>query len=573
MARNKGENVVKKHIGTSLLTLLFGLTANAAVTHQASSSGKATAGARSLSMSQTIATGSDRMLVVSVAIEALKDANALASRVSIGGRQMTELTSARAQAGGSEVIKTQLFYLTSAALPEPGTHEVRVEMSGSIKGAVAGAMLAAGAKQTAPQGVSAYDSSGADSLSRALAISPGSLFVDVIGSGNCGTFSTSSRTIFYQACADTMSAAGGQRSAGTELKWQHSGANRLAFSGAMLLPADGSLPSPIPTPASTPAPTPVATPKPTATPAATPPPSTDLPSSGVEGYASVGGGVTGGAGGPTVEVSNLADLKKYLAAAGPLTVKISGTIVGNEAIPVSSDKTLLGQGAKLVGLGLKIGSSSKVISNIIIQNIAFEKPIAPIDKIAIAYGAHHIWIDHCDFTSDLDHGKDYYDGQIDITHGVDYVTVSWNRFRDHYKNSLVGHSDSNGSEDTGHLTVTYHHNLFENVASRNPSIRFGRAHVYNNYYLNIDNYGIASRMGAEVIVENNYFENVAMPIMADTSLSSTPGKVRGTETNVYKNSGANSISTSPATMTLPYRYQLDEASKVPALVLQGAGAR
>jgi pectate lyase len=41
----------------------------------------------------------------------------------------------------------------------------------------------------------------------------------------------------------------------------------------------------------------------------------------------------------------------------------------------------------------------------------------------------------------MDHGKDYYDGLIDIAHAADYLTVSWNRLPDHYRVSLVGHSD------------------------------------------------------------------------------------------------------------------------------------
>ncbi|SED98550.1 Pectate lyase [Streptomyces sp. KS_5] len=31
------------------------------------------------------------------------------------------------------------------------------------------------------------------------------------------------------------------------------------------------------------------------------------------------------------------------------------------------------------------------------------------------------------------------------------------------KGSLVGHSDNTSGEDTGHLTVTFHHNLFSNA--------------------------------------------------------------------------------------------------------------
>ena len=34
-----------------------------------------------------------------------------------------------------------------------------------------------------------------------------------------------------------------------------------------------------------------------------------------------------------------------------------------------------------------------------------------------------------------------------------FVTVSWNIFTEHYKGSLVGHSDNNAAEDTGHLRL------------------------------------------------------------------------------------------------------------------------
>lgn len=55
-------------------------------------------------------------------------------------------------------------------------------------------------------------------------------------------------------------------------------------------------------------------------------------------------------------------------------------------------------------------------------------------------------------------------------------------FHDHWKTSLVGHSDSNGDEDTGHLRITYANNYWENCGSRGPSLRFGTGHVYNSYY-------------------------------------------------------------------------------------------
>lgn len=75
------------------------------------------------------------------------------------------------------------------------------------------------------------------------------------------------------------------------------------------------------------------------------------------------------------------------------------------------------------------------------------------DAIGIQ-AATNVWIDHMDLSSDMDHGKDYYDGLCDVTHASDWVTISNTYFHDHYKVSLVGHSDSNADEDTGTLHVT-----------------------------------------------------------------------------------------------------------------------
>jgi pectate lyase len=74
-----------------------------------------------------------------------------------------------------------------------------------------------------------------------------------------------------------------------------------------------------------------------------------------------------------------------------------------------------------------------------------------------------------------------------------------------------------------------------------------------------------------VRVENNYFDRVGQPIRADTSLSDVAGSVNQVSTNIFVNSGPNSITTSPATFVPPYTYRLDPASSVPAIVQQGAG--
>lgn len=93
-------------------------------------------------------------------------------------------------------------------------------------------------------------------------------------------------------------------------------------------------------------------------------------------------------------------------------------------------------------------------------------------------------IDHVELSSDRDHDKDYYDGLLDVTHGCFGITLSYNILHDHWKSSLVGHSDSNGAEDVA-IRVTYHHNYWYNLNSRLPSFRFGQGLVILiiNYHL------------------------------------------------------------------------------------------
>ncbi|MGI5282337.1 hypothetical protein ACQEVF_03290 [Nonomuraea polychroma] len=62
---------------------------------------------------------------------------------------------------------------------------------------------------------------------------------------------------------------------------------------------------------------------------------------------------------------------------------------------------------------------------------------------------------------------------------------------------LIGHSDGAASTDVGHLKVSIHHNFFDHSRQRRPRIRFGEpVHVYNNYFLRNELYGVASTMNA-----------------------------------------------------------------------------
>lgn len=207
-------------------------------------------------------------------------------------------------------------------------------------------------------------------------------------------------------------------------------------------------------------------------------------------------------------------------------------------INVPSNTTIIGLGndAKIIKGNLKLGASTE---NVIIRNIAFEDAYDyfpawdPGDSFQInkdypgcqetkvdartgpqmcrggrwnseydlisLQGAKRVWIDQNTFSdgdrpdkysgpvfpfpqNELSQKVQHHDGVIDITHGADLVTISNNHFKDHDKLMLIGHSDSNKS-DAGKLRVTIRNNYFENVGQRMPRVRYGKVHVYNNYFV------------------------------------------------------------------------------------------
>ncbi|MET9890962.1 polysaccharide lyase family 1 protein [Streptomyces sp. NPDC006465] len=277
-----------------------------------------------------------------------------------------------------------------------------------------------------------------------------------------------------------------------------------------------------------------------------------------------GTGTTGGGSATGVTVTTLDAFKSAVTGNSAKVVKVSGLISLSGQVDIGSNTTVLGVGSAsgFTGGGLRL----KKVTNVVVRNLNISKPVAPADGITVQ-ASTKVWIDHNAFSSDRDHGKDYYDGLLDITHASDYVTVSWNTFKDHYKGSLVGHSDSNSSEDTGHLRVTYHHNWFNNINSRIPSLRFGTGHFYDNYVVGAET-AVHSRMGAQMLVENNVFRSTAVAVTTNRD-SDMDGYANLTGNDL---GGAATEISQVGTFTKPsYSYTAEPASTVVASVTSDAG--
>ena len=320
---------------------------------------------------------------------------------------------------------------------------------------------------------------------------------------------------------------------------------------------------------------------------------------GLVGFATLNGGTTGGTGGTettvssVTELSNLLNQRKKDGTTTPLIIKINGKLSGTGAVGVKEVKNVsiigVGSGGELDGVGLNIVKSN----NIIVQNLKIHNTLAPTDCIGIE-NSKNVWIDHCelynmigdcngdgvvDTKGDISGGDvDWYDGLLDCKSDSAYITVSWNYLHDSFKCSLVGSSDS----DNYDRKMTYHHNIIKNIKERAPSYRFGTGHMFNNYYGDVLNSAINSRMGAQLLVEGNYFERVGSgSVNEESGLAAGPigaynSDVNGlwnVKNNVFDNCKGNQPTTSTCSFTPSYSYSnvLSSVNDVKSIVSRYAG--
>jgi pectate lyase len=301
------------------------------------------------------------------------------------------------------------------------------------------------------------------------------------------------------------------------------------------------------------------------------------------GWAAVAGdGVettNGGVGGEEVTAGSAEMLRTYAASAEPLVIRIEKSLeVGT--LDVVSNKTLIGVGANVTlsgGIRVRpLKSSDAIVSNVVIRNLRIDAasslPDDGGDGIHIER-AHHVWIDHCEVF-------DASDGNTDVTHGSNWVTVSWTKYYytaaapkpDHRFSNLIGHSENSADTDRGRLKVTYHHNFWsEGVEQRMPRVRFGQVHVFNNY---VNAPGaiatVAAGTEAQLLVENNHFEAVNDPHFFHEGSATAQIAAAG---NAYVATTGKRDIGQGSSFDAPYPYTLDPVADVPCQVVLGAGPR
>ncbi|MES2262480.1 MAG: tannase/feruloyl esterase family alpha/beta hydrolase [Pseudomonadota bacterium] len=338
-----------------------------------------------------------------------------------------------------------------------------------------------------------------------------------------------------------------------------------------------------------------------------------------DGWAGAAGGTAGGAAATSAAiytVSNRAQLLNALRNGdnGAKIIKLTGTIDMSGGVPyssrddqaargtikINSNTTLIGDGAAsgIVNGQLVLNG----VSQVIIRNLKIVNPcdVAPswdpatgawngtFPAVTIA-GSHHVWIDHTSFTdapgtdnlAPMVNGvrMQCHGGALAVSHGADYVTVSYTVFAQQASAAVIGTGDD---ADAGHLRVTFSNNVFNAVSSAAPLARQGQLHLFNNYYVGTRDdavyphrYSVGAGLGAQILSNNNAFEIAGAPgcdaLLQDPD-AGPAGAVK--DSGSMLNGRALAGCALPATIgwSAPYAYSARPLVLVKANALAQAGA-
>jgi pectate lyase len=302
---------------------------------------------------------------------------------------------------------------------------------------------------------------------------------------------------------------------------------------------------------------------------------------------------TGGGSATPVTVATLADLQNAVKGSTAAVVYLKGVMAAG-SVSIGSNKTVVGLcGAEIHGHVSVNGASNVIVRNLKIVGYAvgncaldpsYDSGVgcsSGQDAISVQNG-DHIWFDHCDIS-------DGTDGNLDITSGADYVTVSWTKFHytprtdnsgsdstggaGHRYSTLVGGGDGVAG-DVGKLNVTWHHNWWaDNVMERQPRVRYGKNHVFNNLYSGSgDNYCVRAGIQAQILIESNVFTGVKSPHEFNNTSDQGTAYITAVGNSYVSTSGTKATGGGGTPFTdPPYAYTADATANLEAAIRSGAG--
>ena len=191
---------------------------------------------------------------------------------------------------------------------------------------------------------------------------------------------------------------------------------------------------------------------------------------------------------------------------------------------IGEDASIYGWGVHFIAndysvsnnFGVKSGESFEV------RNIIFDR--YPEDAVgmegvqegtSITVPVQRCWIHNNVFypgyaSSPAESDKAEGDGSCDFKRGY-YYTFSYNYMEGCHKTNLIGSSDSSLQ-----YNLTFHHNWWNNVMSRQPLTRQANVHYYNNYISGATDYVISPRANCLLFAEGNFFYNCKNVVKPDS---------------------------------------------------------
>ena len=189
-------------------------------------------------------------------------------------------------------------------------------------------------------------------------------------------------------------------------------------------------------------------------------------------------------------------------------------------------------------------------------------------SVAGAYEAacNHVWIDHCDLLDGMD-------GNLDIGGACDFLSVSWTEQHytpgmnyGHKYSCLIGGGEDEAYRGKGHITFDFC-KWGEGIQSRTPMIRYGVAHLLNNYYSyrGTGTHMIDPQTESSVFLDHCRFEGNLWWI------SSSWEKATAVKLVENFNLQAQDYSRTKGDVSIPYRYPVYDAEGVNQMVDRWVG--